>query len=342
MHRAHDPIELVEAAYDLSSDDETWLAKLLKHAAQGLDAPWVIAAMAEVDGRRLRVDACASVGVAGDVRGAAEFFTTPADEAFELLARFWPRAASVDDVIAMGLMNDAVAQIYRDGSARIAEELGAPPFRNSFIVRGCDMTVQRGLMLVAPWPHEGETPRRKLDHWRHVASHLSAALRLRTRIRTHDHGSLSDAIFEADGRCVHAERDAAQDAAQERLRDAVRRMERARGEMDRGAGHTALESWTALVDGRWSLVDRFEADGRRYIVAKPNDAGVRDPRALTKMESAVALLVARALSNKEIAYELGLATSTVAEHASSVARKLGVGSRPELVREIRSWLSAAS
>lgn len=342
MHGAYDPIELVEVAYDLSSDDATWLTNLLTRAASGLDAPWALAAMAEVDGRRLRVDALASVGVEGDARRAAEFYATPADEAFELLAKFWPRAASVHDVIAMGLVDEAVARILREGSIRIAEDLRTAPFQNSFIVRGCDMTVQRGLMIMAPWPHEGETPPRKLEHWRRVASHLSAALRLRTRLRGRDGGGVSDAIFEPDGGCVHAERDAAETEARERLRDAVRRMERARSESERTTGDLALESWTALVDGRWSLVDRFEADGRRYIVAKPNDAGVRDPRALTKMESAVALLVARALSNKEIAYELGLATSTVAEHVSSVARKLGVGSRPELVRELRTWLSCTS
>jgi hypothetical protein len=32
--------------------------------------------------------------------------------------------------------------------------------------------------------------------------------------------------------------------------------------------HTPLASWNALVAGRWSIVDAFDSDGRRLIVAR--------------------------------------------------------------------------
>jgi CheY-like chemotaxis protein len=32
----------------------------------------------------------------------------------------------------------------------------------------------------------------------------------------------------------------------------------------------ALESWQALGAGGWCLVERFEADGRVYLIARPN------------------------------------------------------------------------
>jgi hypothetical protein len=44
-------------------------------------------------------------------------------------------------------------------------------------------------------------------------------------------------------------------------------MDLARGRMSKRNPERALQLWRALVDGRWSLVDSFETDGRRYVVA---------------------------------------------------------------------------
>ena len=35
-------------------------------------------------------------------------------------------------------------------------------------------------------------------------------------------------------------------------------------------------------DGRYTVVDRFDTDGRRYVVAYENPPNVRDPRGLTR------------------------------------------------------------
>jgi DNA-binding NarL/FixJ family response regulator len=85
------------------------------------------------------------------------------------------------------------------------------------------------------------------------------------------------------------------------------------------------------VDGRWSLVDRFESDGRRFMVAHRNEPDVRDPRALSKRERQVVAFAATGHSNKLIGYELGVSPSSVAKHLGVAARKLGVRSRAELV-----------
>ena len=118
------------------------------------------------------------------------------------------------------------------------------------------------------------------------------------------------------------------------LREAVLRMEKARGRAGRQDPERATEAWTALVGGRWSLVDRFERGGRRFLVARPNLHQLRDPRALSPRERAVAHLAALGKSNKLIAYELGLAGSTIATHLSAALRKLGATSRVDLVRLI--------
>jgi DNA-binding NarL/FixJ family response regulator len=86
------------------------------------------------------------------------------------------------------------------------------------------------------------------------------------------------------------------------------------------------------VDGRWSLVDHVEADGRRVVLARRNPPGVRDPRALTARERDVLAHVAQGHGNKHVAYALGLSATTVATHLRRALRKLGLRSRRDAIR----------
>jgi len=88
------------------------------------------------------------------------------------------------------------------------------------------------------------------------------------------------------------------------------------------------------VARRWSLVDRFDSDGRRFLVARRNEPDVRDPRALSPRERQVAAFAALGHSNKLIAYTLGLSASTIATHLAAAMRKLAVRSRVELARAV--------
>lgn len=60
--------------------------------------------------------------------------------------------------------------------------------------------------------------------------------------------------------------------------------------------------------------------------------------ALTRREYEVAQLVARALSNKEIARELALSESTVKHHVHSILSKMGAATRGQLMRSMREDL----
>jgi DNA-binding NarL/FixJ family response regulator len=84
------------------------------------------------------------------------------------------------------------------------------------------------------------------------------------------------------------------------------------------------------VAGRWTLLDHFDRDGRRYLLAHRNDPDAPDPRALTLRERQVVGYVALGQSNKLIAYELGLSASTVGVLLKTAAAKLGARSRTEL------------
>lgn len=157
-----------------------------------------------------------------------------------------------------------------------------------------------------------------------LAAHLAAARRLREASRR-----AARLTFDEKGRLVHAERGHERPSAN--LREHVRAWVREHTHGGLGArGDAVLASWSALVDGRYSLVDRFEADGRHFLVAHENPPNVRDPRGLTKAEAAVAAFVRRGHPLKLVAYELGLSIGTVSGHLARVFAKLGVRTRAEL------------
>lgn len=157
-----------------------------------------------------------------------------------------------------------------------------------------------------------------------LAAHLAAARRLREASRGEPR-----LTFDEKGRLVHAER--GHERPSPRLREHVRAWVRKHTQGELGARSDAvLASWTALVDGRYSLVDRFESDGRHFLVAHENPPNVRDPRGLTKAEAAVAAFVRRGHPLKLVAYELGLSIGTVSGHLGRVFAKLGVRTRAEL------------
>lgn len=89
--------------------------------------------------------------------------------------------------------------------------------------------------------------------------------------------------------------------------------------------------WRGVVEGRWSVVDRWDAGGRRYLLARRCAAGSPDPKALTPRESAVVAYLAAGHPEKLVAYELGVSPATVAAQFASARRKLGVRTRRELI-----------
>ncbi|HET9933111.1 MAG TPA: helix-turn-helix transcriptional regulator [Polyangiaceae bacterium] len=91
----------------------------------------------------------------------------------------------------------------------------------------------------------------------------------------------------------------------------------------------------ALATGRWVLVDYFERDGQIHILAR-RDTTFEALSVLTASERAVVELAARGLHNKAIAFELGLAHSTVRVLSARAASKLGARSRRELV-DLVTW-----
>jgi DNA-binding NarL/FixJ family response regulator len=153
-----------------------------------------------------------------------------------------------------------------------------------------------------------------------LAAHLGAAYRLRLDERD------ADAVLTPEGAVLHAERDAI--ALRERLGASARAILRAKSERDPAAG---LAFWTAMVDGRWTLVERIDTDGKRLLFARKNAPGARVRGALTERERTVVERASMGRPLSYIAYELGLAGSTVSETLARALGKLGIANRAELV-----------
>jgi len=118
------------------------------------------------------------------------------------------------------------------------------------------------------------------------------------------------------------------------LSRAARGSEESRGARRRQDPLGALSAWQSLVMGRWTLVDHFDTDGRRYILALENAGAAREEKLLSERETQVVEAALRGLHNKAIAYELGLAHSTVKVLMMRAATKLGVRTRREVLTRL--------
>ena len=196
-----------------------------------------------------------------------------------------------------------------------------------------------GCGLHAGRPQVGRASRGTIARWARIAAHFAAAARLRRTFPRSPRSPLpvlgsAAAVFSTNGKVHHAEGEAKEAQAIERLRQSVLDIEKARRHRSEDASK-GLFRWRALVDGRWSLVDRFESDSRRYVVARENPPNPPGIEGLSLRERQVVAYAALGHDNKVIAYDLGIAHSTVRVLMARAAAKLNVTTREKLVAAYR-------
>jgi DNA-binding NarL/FixJ family response regulator len=319
---AGDWISVVEAGYSLDHDDAAWLARLLECIAS---EHWTDRSSAAFtfdlrpSGLAIRdVAVHGSPEIQDHLRGSLEVASPEAlNQAYgsksaavgtvsELIFHLGDNKAKFDEVNA-GFTTDVL---------RVAAHSGT----------GSGV----GLTLLLD-EVRGSTPNER-RRWTHCAAHIGAGLRLRTMAAQLDSldGKPIEAIFDGSGK-LHDARDAATSGkARAVLRNAVRRAEAARSEKGRRSPDEALAAWEALIRGRWSLVDRFDTDQRRFVVAVRNDPHFPDPRGLSMRERQVAGYAGLGRSAKEIGYLLGAPAASVENSLRRAQAKLGFSSRAEL------------
>jgi DNA-binding CsgD family transcriptional regulator len=176
-----------------------------------------------------------------------------------------------------------------------------------------------------------------------IANHLAAGLRLqrdKAQAGPGEHLGAAELILGVGGRVAHATGAAKNTEMRGVLRQTM--LEVLRSRKGRLPADSVLEYWRALHHGRWSVLDQFDTDGKRFVVARPNTpdiAGIRS-LALSEREGQVARLAEAGHSNKTIAYELGLSESTVATHVRRIMVKIGARSRVGLVTLLKARSSS--
>lgn len=262
----------------------------------------------------------------------------------EFVRRQWAPTPSVDYGTRRLRRSGAPPEIVR-GVMQMYERVGV---RNQAGIFGADVD-GRTVGLFVNVPAELPLfPPRIVHRLRSVAAHLTSGVRLRRTLGAAEGrapGSASrppEAVLDPAGHALDASGPARDRAARASLGEAVRLMEKARGRLRRVDPDEALRLWQGLVEGTWSLVEHLDTDGKRFLLARRNQPGAREPTALTPMERSVLAFAAMGHRNKYMAYLLGLSLSAVTTHLRSAQRKLGLASRGDLIRTFASVVHAES
>jgi DNA-binding CsgD family transcriptional regulator len=325
-------IELTEAVYDLETEDGAWIPHLLRVALPLLDR---------------------GLGVA-----AAAYTRNPDDPDFVVHQKFSyggpPDLLARVDRAAAEWPREVYAQLMRPGIVSTLSELTAdhPELLEAYgrHVEGCrdvlGMTAVDpnglGILIVGLLPEVTHLKGPERERWKMVGAHVAAGHRLRRAVLTEQESSglphNAEAVIDptrlklTDATGVAENKDAAK-----ALRDAAVQIDRARGKLRKSDPAAAIEMWKSLTDGRWSLVDWFDSDSRRFVLALPNAPKVVDPRGLSERESLVATYAVQGDSGKLIGYRLGISKSLVSTALNGAMRKLGVKTRAQLVERFRAF-----
>ncbi|NUO52487.1 MAG: helix-turn-helix transcriptional regulator [Polyangiaceae bacterium] len=313
-----DIISIIEGAYQVDQEPAGWLRNLLETATPTLDHGLGCSAFFydATDVNRLRLQEFVSVGARSD----------------ESIMRAIERSTP-----------ERVRWVFRSQACRTASEgpdwtinPAAKMFRewgitDVLFINGLDPS-GIGCFVTAKLSAEDRVSQGTKQRLSKLAAHLASGYRLVRRLSNEAKRdpSTGSAVLTPSGRVEHADAEAAEKTALTALREAVGAIEGARGKMRRRDPDGAVSSWRGMVNAKWSLVDHFDRDGKRYVVARENHAQTPRPRELSLRERQVVAYAALGHTNKLIAYELGISASSVGVLLWRAAKKLGVESRKDL------------
>lgn len=101
--------------------------------------------------------------------------------------------------------------------------------------------------------------------------------------------------------------------------------------LNEGEAGASERAWRDLVSGRLRVVERFDRDGRRFVVARRGSSAKVRGIQLTEREIEVVQRRVRGAPLKDIAAALGVSISTVAKSLKRALGKLGLETQAELI-----------
>ncbi|MBT8453872.1 MAG: helix-turn-helix transcriptional regulator [Deltaproteobacteria bacterium] len=328
-------IDLIEVAYDLEGSDSDWLSQVMDAAAPMIDHGLGMFGFAFVRPE--------GGGGSDAVIGDMQLRALPPD--------FPARFAAATQVLSPEFVRSVTPPGYAGTWSEIArdhpEEFQAL-LENLGYVELFGMTAIDpdgvGVDISAPLRETMKLSAKSRERWQMLGAHIASAYRLRRALMGSEGDSSDDteslpygaeAVLDANHlQIVDAIGPAKDRSAAQVLRRAARKIDKARGQLRKDDPRKALETWKALVRGRWSVVDWFDSDGRRFVLARPNPPKVFDPRGLSAQECQVVTYVLFGDTNKLIAYRLGLSQGRVSVLLKSAMHKLGAKSKAQLVQKL--------
>jgi len=315
-----DWVGLIEAGYSLEGDDDAWLRNLLDHAATLSDRGfWPTIGTYSYTPTNIRLERIGTLGPAT----AAKFLQSSIQVKTHAVERFFRGGVPVCSLSeALYTQEPDLQEVVRQITDGVVQDKLAIK----------SLTGQNSALILCWLFSEAIIPTcLERKRWGLMASHLGAGLRLRSLGRALMLDSLPvEAIFDGNGTLTEARDEAKESSIRERLRKMVRWLDRARTKKGRKNPDAVMENWKGLVQGRWSIVDYFDTDQRRFVVAIKNDPNFPDPRGLTLRERQVAEFIGLGHTNKEISYTLGISPSAVTNCTVRARHKLGLSSIAEL------------
>jgi len=316
-----DPLRILEAIYTFDNDDASWL-KSLVDALEPYAWKGGLAAYTTMLGERPAI-------------ATVENRTRMPTALIHLMPKVFPTPLfrHLHNPIPLSFSNEVWPVVgsafgVPQFSSEWSKSFGVPP---GWAFCGGDLDVKTALVVFHCHPGDAPTPadRAVLDQ---LSAHLGSVIRLRRLIAPEPAASDASvgAVLSPEGSVLHAEGDERSESDRASLIDAVRRTEKAK--LRRATTEERLEVWTALVEGRWSLLENTERDGKRLLLAYRNAPTASPIRGLTSRERVVAQYAALGHSLKFIAYELGISIATAGLDLENATRKLGLTNRAQLIQ----------
>lgn len=302
---------IVEAAYRLAVPRSTWLHGLARAAedALGQSRGTVAALIDATDLRRTRaVDAATTRAIPNFACVLDETIANLGPEYIEDSVR-----AGADLATESGGMAQAGLRLWVDA-------FGA---RDVLTVLAMDATGV-GAIIATNLAEPAHADARRSTRLAQLGAHVLGAYRLRELAPAGE-----EAIFGAGGEVVRADDTIHEAGVLNALANAARALGALRDASSDEA--RALGRFTSRVDATWSIVAEVDDGTNEWIVAKRNPSSVLPlPPILSQRESQVMSLLLLGRTPKLVAYELGIAHSTVRVLVSRALAKLGVKSVEEL------------
>jgi DNA-binding CsgD family transcriptional regulator len=329
-------LDVIEAAYRVESSDAAWLESLAVAARPHLDEGFGVAAFEyyKPEGALPQIVQHFHLGIPDKLEAIYHTVFQTMDP--EIRLRPFRLGPCISGSQLMGMRQDFKDQAHMK---RFVQNFG---MYDSVWITAAEPSGY-GIGFHAGRAKIGWVTPPQVERWGRIAAHLSSAVRLRRLLRSRgETEEQPEAVLEPSGKVRDASGPARTSAARDLLRQAVVSLEKSRGPMRMTDPDRSLAIRKALIGGRWSLVDQVDLDNRRYIVARQNAPQAAGPESLTPRERQILGYAKLGHHNKLIAYELGIADSTVRVLLARAAAKVGVRTREELVERYEDrWRSSS-